>query len=122
MVLRWRRSNITGAVPTDELINTVNGAFVEGSSDRAVQAFLALKARFPVFQARNTPSPPSLTSGELDILNDWVSGVRPKQTADRLGVTAATVYNSRSRIRGKLNVPKNEDVPTWYLKTMNPKP
>ena len=120
MVLRWRRSNITGAVPTDELINTVNGAFEEGSSDGAVQAFLALKARFPVFEARATPSLPSLTSGELDILNDWVSGVRPKQTADRLGVTAGSVYNSRSRIRGKLNVPKNEDVPTWYLKNREP--
>lgn len=104
-------------VPTDELINTVNGAFEEGSSDGAVQAFLALKARFPVFEARATPS---LTSGELDILNDWVSGVRPKQTADRLGVTAGSVYNSRSRIRGKLKVPKNVDVPTWYLKNREP--
>ncbi|MFZ8836584.1 MAG: LuxR C-terminal-related transcriptional regulator [Flavobacteriales bacterium] len=122
MIFRWRKLSLIESVPTDELIDTINGAFMEGSRDGAVQAFLALKARFPGYQAKATPSLPSLTSGELDILNDWVSGVRPKQTADRLGVAAATVYNSRSRIRGKLNVPKNEDVPTWYLKTMNPKP
>jgi DNA-binding CsgD family transcriptional regulator len=96
----------------------VNQGLAEGIHGPTRRAFRALAERYPHYENSNESSAlSSLTEREREILNDWMAQARPKATAERIGISAAAVYNLRSQIRRKLRVPEGEDVPSWLKRT-----
>lgn len=113
-LMRWRRSRKLDALDTSELISMVNKGFAEGVERPTRHAFHALLKRHPAHRKHHEPTAVEhLTDREREVLNDWMTHMRPKETAEKLGISAAAVYNLRSQIRRKLRVPEGEDVPLW---------
>lgn len=117
-LMRWQRSRQLHATDTGELVRLVNQGLAEGIHGPTRRAFRTLAERYPRFQTGNESSAlSSLTEREREILNDWMAQVRPKETAEHIGISPAAVYNLRSQIRRKLRVPEGENVPSWLKRT-----
>ncbi len=54
-----------------------------------------------------------LNSNDLKVLSYLAAGFDPKEVARVMGLTVPTVYNISSRIRGKLDIPKEEKLREW---------
>lgn len=55
----------------------------------------------------------SLSAREVDALRAAIAGERPKDSAERWGVTARAVYAVRATLRGKLGIEKDTDLESW---------
>lgn len=83
---------LTKDVPADELRSAIKSAIADG--DVADGATAATPIR----------SYDSLSARELEILLKIISGVRPKEVALELGISAATVYTHLHRAKAKLEI------------------
>ena len=55
----------------------------------------------------------SLSAREVDALRAAIAGERPKDSAERWGVTARAVYAVRATLRGKLGIEKDTELESW---------
>lgn len=55
----------------------------------------------------------SLTPREVDALRAAIAGERPKDSAERWGITARAVYSTRTSLREKLGVDKDTELDAW---------
>lgn len=117
-LMRWQRLRQIHATDTSALVRLVNQGLAEGIQGPTRRAFRALAERYPHYENSNESSAlSSLTEREREILNDWMAQVRPKETAEQIGISPAAAYNLRSQIRRKLRVPEGEDVSSWIKRT-----
>lgn len=105
---KWKKMDVAG------LVQIIETAFAKSSTPQASLALHHLAARFEAPSVELGQQMDNvLTNRESDVLRDWVQGKRPKDTAQELGISAATVYNMRVTIRKKLAVPEGEDLAKW---------
>ena len=59
-----------------------------------------------------------LNAMEIEVIRNTLQGVPSKEIAHNMRVSAGSVYNARSAIRTKLNIPEDAQFKFWLLSNL----
>lgn len=108
---------------TADLTSQIDEAFASAPAPSSLLALNELNKRFaPLASSLDGLDVTALSPREREVLEEWIQGLRPKESAVKAGVAASAIYNTRSIIRRKLNIPDGESIEEWQRQHSNTKP
>lgn len=108
----YERRQLRG-MPNPDLAGKVQSALQhkQQRSARIALRLLAQRTQMQSFQFKDLLA--ELSPREREVFEAWRLGERPKDSAQRLEITTASVYNVRAVIRRKLGIPNGSTLEEW---------